>query len=90
MESLKEYFPREITLVDVSTTFLSRVPKFLDEIKEKENVILFLSKNIDNQNFLSKVHPTDIYFLFYKEKYISLPEPIPYDSLKQTLNDFLV
>jgi hypothetical protein len=68
--------PSHIKSIDVSSIFVSRVPRFLDEIEHNPTLVLVVIKNDGNRDFMEKIHPTDELFYFFMKKYISLPSDL--------------
>jgi hypothetical protein len=73
------WIPSHLTIRDVSTLFISRVPQFLSDVEKDHSLVLVVTRNEFNTDFLSNIHPTDHTFYFYKDKYMSLP--IHYESV---------
>lgn len=73
------WIPSHITIRDVSTLFISRVPQFLSDVEKDHSLVLVVTRNEFNSDFLSNINPTDHTFYFYKDKYMSLP--INYESV---------
>ena len=78
------WIPSHIKAVDVSTLFISRVPQFLSDVEKDHSLVLLVKRNEWNTEFLSKIHPTDETFYFYKDKYMSLPVDVTDESLHET------
>ena len=75
--------PSHIKSIDVSSVFVSRVPRFLDEIERNPTLVLVVIKNDGNKDFMEKIHPTDEVFYFFMKKFISLPSDLSkVDSLE--------
>lgn len=68
--------PSRIKSIDVSSVFVSRVPRFLDEIEHNPELVLVVIKNDLNRDFMEKIHPTDELFYFFMKKFISLPSDL--------------
>ena len=79
--------PQHVTIQDVSYTFVTRVPDFLAEIENNPSVMLMVKLNESNEFFLRQIHPSDHIFLFYKQKYLSLPSEA-YTSTEEELFKF--
>jgi len=79
--------PPHIKIQDVSYTFVTRVPSFLSELEQNTNLMLMVKRNEANDFFLGKIHPTDHIFLFYKNKYLSLPSEA-YTSTEAEIQEF--
>ena len=73
------WIPSHLTIRDVSTLFISRVPQFLSDVEKDHSLVLVVTRNEFNNDFLSNIHNTDHTFYFYKDKYMSLP--LQYESL---------
>jgi len=69
---MHDFIPLHLTVKDVSTSFIHRVPKFLEDLEKNQNLVLLVCKDKTNEEFLSKINPTDSFFYFYKDKYMSL------------------
>ena len=68
--------PSHIKSIDVSSVFVNRVPRFLDEIEHNPTLVLVVIKNDGNKDFMEKIHPTDDVFYFFMKKFISLPSDL--------------
>jgi len=76
IDSINMIIPSSIKSIDVSSVFVSRVPRFLDEIEHNPELVLVVIKNDINRDFMEKIHPTDELFYFFMKKFISLPSDL--------------